>query len=814
MDDISNFVERAKASMNGPPPYLTFDDGWTLVSPVPPDAPKLQVAANIDGEWRQPDFSWRYTDAERYVFGYACRWNKADGDKHYSFATFWRRTDGKECWRLKHLPAPRPLLNLYELLAARPNDPVLVVEGEKAARAAHGIFRHMVVTTSIGGASNASHADWSPLARRNVTIWPDADDPGATYAQDVTRLAYDSGAHSIAIVNVATMPPKWDLADVVPNNADIHLMLANAVPWRRKAKAETAGLKSKSEKLFVSWGDFEMSEDGLIKRSTKPSTHGEWIAAPFEVLGASRDPSGCSWGKWLRWQDNDKRVHSRHIADARLHGDPSVLCAALADEGLTISRAQQRAFVTYLGIVPTEGRVTVVHRTGWHDITDHGITHSAFVLPTETIGPKGGGAVILDGSAKGPYEARGSLEDWQNGVGTLSVGHALAVLAISSALAGPLLSLARQEGGGVHFCGQSSKGKTTLLQMAASVWGRGDSSSGFVRAWRATANGLEGAAAGASDTALILDELGQVEAREAGAALYSLSNGGGKVRAGRDGGLREPKSWRVMFISTGEVPTEAKLAEDRGRKPRTGQSIRLLDIPAERGFGVFDHAGRDGDAAALAKACKLAAVSAYGTAGPEFVRRIIDQDVTGEVVRALIADFTSAHVPAGADGQIDRAAHRLGLIAAAGELATLLGVTPWKKGEARAAAAWALEQWIAGRGGTAPAEVRQAIEQVRLFIESHGESRFQSLDDPNAKPVSNRLGWRKGGEWWIPSQVWKAEICNGFDPKFVAHVLAENGMLRRQGGNVLQCTVNIGGGNRVRAYVLTANILDGGDDPR
>src|SRR5271157_4099669 len=51
---------------------------------------------------------------------------------------------------------------------------------------------------------------------------------------------------------------------------------------------------------------------------------------------------------------------------------------------------------------------------------------------------------------------------------------------------------------------------------------------------------------------------------------YSLSNGGGKVRAGRDGGMREPKSWRVMVLSTGELPVEAKLSEDRGRKAKAG----------------------------------------------------------------------------------------------------------------------------------------------------------------------------------------------------------------------------------------------------
>jgi uncharacterized protein (DUF927 family) len=91
------------------------------------------------------------------------------------------------------------------------------------------------------------------------------------------------------------------------------------------------------------------------------------------------------------------------------------------------------------------------------------------------------------------------------------------------------------------------------LQAAASVWGRGGTP-GFVKAWRATANGLEGAAALASDTVLILDEMGVVDARDAAAAIYGLANGAGKQRAAQDGSLREPKSWRVIVISRRRGP--------------------------------------------------------------------------------------------------------------------------------------------------------------------------------------------------------------------------------------------------------------------
>jgi putative DNA primase/helicase len=240
----------------------------------------------------------------------------------------------------------------------------------------------------------------------------------------------------------------------------------------------------------------------------------------------------------------------------------------------------------------------------------------------------------------------------------------------------------------------------------------------------------------------------------------------------------------------------------------------MLDIPVDRngGFGAFDHGGPDEDAGVLAKAFKHAAISAYGTAGPEFVRRIMAEEVTGEDVRAMVADFTASNVPAHSDGQIDRAAQRLGLIAAAGELATAMGLVPWRVGEARDAAEWALGQWIDGRGGTEPAEVRQAIEQVRLFIEQYGESRFEALDDPDARLVSNRAGWRKANgpdrEWMIPPEVWKSEICNGLDSTLVARTLAERGMLLRAGDG-FQPVRKIDGANK-RVYVVAASIFDGG----
>ena len=739
------------------------------------------------------------------------RWNEGGGEKTFRPLS-WRDGEG---WQFAAWPKNRPLYNLPAIVN-QSAAPIVVCEGEKAADAAALIFPKSIATTSSGGAGAAAKTDWSPLARRRVLIWPDNDPPGLKFANEVgaTLAAIDCELSIIDARALAALDPncgqrapadKWDAADAVVEWSDL---AALCVAAENLAKPYEPGPR------YTSYGRFEMTATGLeVETKRKPGDKGrtawERVCGPFEVLGKSRNPKGCDWGLHLRWCDGDGRLHIRLIAFADLHGVPAALCQTLAAGGLQIERSKQKALADYLNGAETHRRVTRVETTGWHSVGGREV----FVLPAQTIGPATAETVILESGASAPYEARTTLADWQVRVAAVASGQTVPMFAISAALAGPLLHMAGGEGGGVHFFGQSSKGKTTILQAAASVWGRG-ATPGYVRSWRATSNGLEGGAALATDTVLVLDEMGMLDPREAAAAIYALANGSGKQRAGRDGGLREPKSWRVVVVSSGEVPFEAKLSEAKGRA-RTGQIIRLLDIPADRGlgFGVFDHAGALSDAGALARAIKLGATEAYGTAGPEFVRRIIRDDVSGDNVRKLIADFVNEECPARADGQIERVAQKFGLFAAAGELAIALGVTPWPAGEARKAAAWAFRAWLDNRGGAEPGEARQAISTVRLFLEQHGDSRFDPADDTGEKRSLNRAGWRKGEgearEWYIPPEIWKAEICQGLDATFVARTLAERGFLTRIGDGFL--AVRRIGGRSARVYVVNANILAGGE---
>jgi putative DNA primase/helicase len=109
-------------------------------------------------------------------------------------------------------------------------------------------------------------------------------------------------------------------------------------------------------------------------------------------------------------------------------------------------------------------------------------------------------------------------------------------------------------------------------------------------------------------------------------------------------------------LSTGEMRMTDKLIEGNLRA-RAGQQVRLIDIPADAGmgFGVFSHAGPDEDAKMLADTLKTAARTSYGTAGPEFVRRLIANgiDKSTAAIEATINTFQK-HAPPRADGQVQR----------------------------------------------------------------------------------------------------------------------------------------------------------------
>ena len=106
-------------------------------------------------------------------------------------------------------------------------------------------------------------------------------------------------------------------------------------------------------------------------------------------------------------------------------------------------------------------------------------------------------------------------------------------------------------------------GKSLTLKLSASVWGKPDS---YTKTWRSTDNALEGTASEYSDSFLPLDEISECDPKIIGKAAYMLANGQGKGRSTTTGHNRLAKTWRIIFLSTGEESLQDFMAQV-GQKP-------------------------------------------------------------------------------------------------------------------------------------------------------------------------------------------------------------------------------------------------------
>ena len=251
-ETVANGLEKARRS----------GDGWTACCPAHDDKnPSLSITDGVDGRvlvkchkgcsqedviaelkgrglWperrngkvvsvSQPYMGNRETTSKGVLRRYP--YYRPDGVLHVEVCMYRDSATGKKVgrrpWREPSgVKAPHPLYRVREL-PERPADPVLVVEGEHTVEHAAEHFPDYLVTTSIGGSSQAGETDWTPLADRAVVIWPDADAGGIEHAEKVSKLATAAGAASVRIVELPVLPAKWDLADPVPPGVDVRAIL-------------------------------------------------------------------------------------------------------------------------------------------------------------------------------------------------------------------------------------------------------------------------------------------------------------------------------------------------------------------------------------------------------------------------------------------------------------------------------------------------------------------------------------------------------------------------------------------------------------
>jgi putative DNA primase/helicase len=550
---------------------------------------------------------------------------------------------------------------------------------------------------------------------------------------------------------------------------------------------------------------FKMRPDGLYQETDKGI---ERICTRFWAEQRTRDFEGTNQGIKICWHDADNTLHRRIIGHKDM-SSPAKLCAALADAGLHVRVGKDKAFIRALKAINPLGAQRVVSRIGWH-------AGKAFVLPDNTMGscdePVELAATVR---AESPFAHAGTLEEWKNGPAAMARGNSRLMFALSIALSGPLLEPAKAENSVFHIHGSSSIGKTSAARLAATVWGAPRFVDGFMKSWRTTSNGIELTAKSRCDTCLILDEINMADPKDVASAAYHLSSGTGKMRMTSELTPAEMAKWRVPVLSTGEFSLPAYLGSV-GRRITGGQSVRFPSLPADAGagMGILEATHGAETPSHFIRELHTLCDSMYGTAGPEFVRRLTQYEDRGAAhVIQHRAQFADLLLPPSADGQVRRVNAMFGFVAAASVIASIEGIVPWTPEEGSAAIAACFNAWLSERGHTGSHEV---VQGVRHLKDSILRREMTEIALWGTDPESPKLGFRRSnppdmeGIYLFPWAV--KDILRDFDTNAILAELKRQGHLMHDTGRITRQVRHPVTRRHMRFYCISHSFLNDDDE--
>lgn len=305
-----------------------------------------------------------------------------------------------------------------------------------------------------------------------------------------------------------------------------------------------------------------------------------------------------------RWETviEDKNV----ISDSR-----SII--GLSKYGIMVNSETSKALVRYLADVEqlnydTIPEVSSVGRLGWID--GYGFS------PYEED-------LVFDGEEtfRTRFESiqeKGSRQAWLDCVRSVRAGktpgNVVARIVLAASFASVLVKPCSCLPFFVHLWGGSETGKSLSLVLAASVWANPEIGV-YIQTFNATEVGKELGAAFCNSLPLVIDELQLVKdnRKDFDKMIYQLSEGVGRTRGQKQGGLQKTPTWRNCIITTGEFPIISSNSGE-GAVNRTIEvdchDTKLFDDPKKTATSLYAN---------------------YGFAGPEFVKHLMEDGVQERV---------------------------------------------------------------------------------------------------------------------------------------------------------------------------------------
>ncbi|CAM3005950.1 DUF927 domain-containing protein [Glaesserella parasuis] len=527
----------------------------------------------------------------------------------------------------------------------------------------------------------------------------------------------------------------------------------------------------------------------------------KWICDNLELKGQGKDPQG-EYYYLFSWQNADEqapRLEAVHLADFGTETGWKQLKAnglkMTTGQGLTANLAQH--FHAISKTVPQNWKITKL--TGWQN--------GAYLLPNgEMIGEPHSPIYFTEKSgASLGYTTSGTLESWQREIADNLKGNHSMMLGVAVALSAPMLAILGRESFGVHLFADSSKGKSTTLNIANSIYGNPDK---IRLSWSTTAVGIKNEATARNDGFITLDEIGQAkDAKNLEAIAYDLFNETGKIQGKKEGGNREVNRWKVTAFSTGEKDLETQLRL-QGAKVHAGQLVRLLNVPLEEAKHLHQFSSNKAHADHLNEKVQ----EHFGVIGREWIKFLAEN---GELVRSTYKAIKTKwlDLTSNMSGQVQRVAcDRFAILETALQLAKHL--TQWAEGENAQAILKNFLNWKEDFGEKNREETT-IIETLLDWINENEASFIEYPFDPNQRTPNKIAGFRVLGDearkeeehFLIYPKSFK-EILTNYPIKMACEILANSGVLvkpekpERNYEYMFIISQKIAGKKKIRAYKI------------
>ena len=558
---------------------------------------------------------------------------------------------------------------IYPMEALKADLPrIIIAEGELDALI---LNQHGFPAVSGTAGAGTWKREWNHLFEgRNVILSYDNDEPGKKGAVRVAENLR-SFARTIKAINWPMEMNHEGLKDVTDyfvkmgkSKADFELLLDRA--------KELGPIMTEVQDIrFIQPQGFIVDDHGIKTSCINREGIVTWspaVLTPVFITSRAIDVDTGTEEVELAFRRDMKMkrlwIPRRQMSDARK-------IVELADAGFPVSTENSKQVVKYLTAFEAANitftpRILVARGTGWKEIGGKSI----FLLDSRSSSTKklSEENVTIEFVAEPGFERfvkalspHGSFAKWKQAIEP-ALDYHLAQFALYASFAAPLLRILKAPNFLIDFWGSTSVGKTSVLELAASVWGNPHKETGgLVFSWDSTKVFLERMADFFCDIPIFPDDSQVVPDNVLRNILYMVANGVGRGR-GSIVGIRHTPTWHTVCFSTGERPL-VECTTYAGARART---IEIYGSPFPNCGGAFINTLKEGIR------------SNYGHAGPRFIAgltSIVENEARFQELKISYQEYRRGFSDKARNEVGDRYSHYFAVVRTAADLAhKILGI--------------------------------------------------------------------------------------------------------------------------------------------